>query len=51
LYIGKKLYGIGEGNSLRKAKIECAKHALENLKDGKEAQREFNKDGLMEYLR
>jgi dsRNA-specific ribonuclease len=35
LYIGTKLYGIGKGNTYRKAKIECAKIALDNLKHGR----------------
>ena len=34
MYIGTKLYGIGKGTTARKAKIDCAEIALDNLKHG-----------------
>ena len=51
LYIGSKLYGIGSGQTARKAKIECARDGVNNLREGKQAKREFSKAGLMEYLK
>ena len=35
LYIGNDLYGIGEGTTKRKAKIDCAREALKNLEEGR----------------
>ena len=34
LYVGKDLYGVGVGDTQRKAKIQCAKNGLENLRKG-----------------
>jgi hypothetical protein len=51
LYMGKELYGIGEGLTQRQAKINCAKIALENLEEGKVMEKPCSKNGLIAYLR
>lgn len=43
--------GIGEGPTLRQAKINCAKEALKNLEAGRVLEKPMSKNGLMAFLR
>ncbi|TNV82965.1 hypothetical protein FGO68_gene2765 [Halteria grandinella] len=51
LYFGKDLIGIGDGQTQRQAKINCARVALQNLEEGKTMQRPVSKDGFIAFLR
>jgi hypothetical protein len=50
LYFGEDLVGIGEGNTQRQAKINCAREALKNLELGKTLQKPMPKNGLLAFL-
>lgn len=50
LFLGERLYGVGEGDTLRKAKINCAANAIENLEKGTQTDSAFSKEGLINYL-
>eukprot|EP00347_Sterkiella_histriomuscorum_P018458 403345443 len=51
LYFENDLLGVGEATTQRKAKILCAKQALENLEAGKVMPKPCSKNGLIEFLR
>ncbi len=50
LYFGEDLVGIGEGNTQRQAKINCAREALKNLEQGKTIPKPMPKNGLLAFL-